>query len=102
MLWKEGDGRRMKRKKHTFAGISPYRVRISITNASYVLRMSGIRIFGFGWGVHFGQDLVRGFLLLCWEECQIGLDRIRKWKMGVDWEGTWRRTGGREVKLDIR
>ena len=46
MLWKEGDGRtsegRTKSKKHTFAGISPYCVGISIKNASYVLRMSGL------------------------------------------------------------
>jgi len=46
MLRKEGDRRttegRMKSQKHTFAGISPYRVGISIMNASYVLRMSGL------------------------------------------------------------
>jgi len=50
----------------------------------------------------FGEDLLRGFLSLCREEGQYGSDWIRKREMGVDWEGTWRRTGGREVKLDFR
>jgi len=48
MLWKEleGDGGtsegRMESKKHTFTGISSYRVGISIINAPYALRMSGL------------------------------------------------------------
>jgi len=104
MLWKEGDGRtsegRMESKKHTFTGISSYRVGISIINAPYVLRMSGLmnRYSNSAGGCILVRISWEGFFTLWRVSDLIGLEAGSGNEAGKGNESRL----GRDRRLDIR